>query len=372
MTNKIRRRQTGKDANDVSSSVLRRRKRVPRPKVEFLNSNATRLNLALSGKGKDGGWARGRVNNIVGDGSSGKTLLALEVCFWFFQFITKIASKIYPKVKKFYIYYDNAEGVMDFPVEEMYGKKFAKAVNWKRSKNFEQFCRRFLRKAFALKKGESLLYVIDSWDAFQSAKSQKAFMESIKGDTDLKGDYDLLVQKYASRKFFPAFCDALDENKIDATLIIVSQIRSKIGVTFGKKQTRTGGKALDFYTHMVAWIKQIKRLKSTKLKEERVFGIRSAVFVERSKVAKPFRESEFTILYDYGIDDIGSMIDWLYGDGVTVSCRFNGEKFKKREKLIKYIEDNDLKDLLIEKTEKKWFKIEGAFTDEVKKRKQRF
>ena len=73
-----------------------------------------------------------------------------------------------------------------------------------------------------------------------------------------------------------------------------------------------------------------------------------------------------------GIDDIGSMIDWLYGDGVTVSCRFNGEKFKKREKLIKYIEDNDLKHLLIEKTEKKWFKIEGAFTDEVKKRKQRF
>ena len=72
-------------------------------------------------------------------------------------------------------------------------------------------------------------------------------MESIESNTDLKGDYDLLVQKYASRKFFPAFCDALDHNKIDATLIIVSQIRSKIGVTFGKKQTRTGGKALDFY-----------------------------------------------------------------------------------------------------------------------------
>lgn len=366
----ITRRKTGGTAKDVSS-VLKRRSKV-KIKVEFLHSGSTRLNLALSGKGKDGGWGRARINNLVGDGSSGKTLLALELCFWFFNNIKKIKSKIFGKVKKFYICYDNAEGVMDFPIEEMYGQKFVDAVDWTRSKNFEQFCRRFLRKAFALKKGESLLYVIDSWDAFQSAKSQKAFIESVEKDTDLKGDYDLLVQKYASRKFFPAFCDALDNNKIDATLFIVSQVRSKIGVTFGKKQTRTGGKALDFYTHMVAWIKELERLSGTKLKQKMVYGIKSGVKVERSKVAKPFRESEFTILYDYGLDDIGSMIDFVYSPGKKISAKFNRKKFKTRESLIKYIEKEGKEDLLIEKTENRWFKIEKAFSDEVKKRKKRY
>lgn len=368
---KLKRRKISNDVKDITSSI-KRRKSIIKTRVEFLHSGSTRLNLALSGKGKDGGWARARVSNIVGDGSSGKTLLALELCFWFYKFIKKIKSKIFQNVKKFYICYDNGEGVMDFPVEKMYGEDFYKTVDWTRSKNFEEFCRRFLRKAFSLKKGESLLYIIDSWDAFQSAKSQKTFMESVQDDTELKGDYDLIVQKYASRKFFPAFCGALDDNKIDATLIIISQIRSKIGVTFGKKQTRTGGKALDFYTHMVAWIKEVERMSATKLKEKRVYGIKTGVKVERSKVAKPFREAEFTILYDYGIDDISSMIDFVYGSGKKMSIRFNSEKFKTRESLIEYIEKNNLENLLIEKTESKWDKIEKAFEDEVKKRKARY
>jgi RecA/RadA recombinase len=49
-------------------------------RVEFINSGSTLLNLAASQKGRDGGWARGRIINIVGDGSTGKSLLALEAC----------------------------------------------------------------------------------------------------------------------------------------------------------------------------------------------------------------------------------------------------------------------------------------------------
>jgi len=359
-----RRKPTTKDN---VRQVTRRKKRINK-RVEFISSGCITLNLALSGLGKAGGWARARVNNIVGDGSSGKTLLALELCFWFWKFIRFVKSKIFPKVKKVIICYDNGEGVMDFPVEKMYGQEFYDAVNWERSKNFEQFCRRFLRKAFSLKKGEALLYVIDSWDSFQSAKSKKAFMESIKDDTELKGDYDLALQKYASRKFFPTFCDILEENKIDATLIIISQVRSKIGVTFGKKQTRTGGKALDFYTHMVAWVKEIKKLDKTKKGHKRIYGIRSEAMVERSKVAKPFRSAEFTILYDYGIDDISSMMDFLWPKG---TIKFNGKKFKTKNSFIKYVEKENLEDELIKKTEEKWYEIEASFEDEVKRRKPR-
>ena len=366
---KITRR--GERTRDLARCIKKEllRENSPDNPVEFLNSGSTTLNLALSGKGKDGGWGRGRIFNIVGDGSSGKTLLALEVAFCFFNKIRRIKSSIFPKVKRFTIYYDNGEGVMDFPVKKMYGKKFYKTVNWTRSPNFEAMCRRFIRLSTALKKGEALIYIIDSWDSFQSAKSKEAFMKSVKDDEELKGDYDLLVQKYASRKFFPNICDKMDQNKVDATLCIISQVRSKIGVKFGKKQYRAGGKALDFYTHQVVWLREVERLQKKKHGESRVYAIKSHAKVERSKVAKPFRESEFIILYDYGLDNLSSMIDYLWG---KKKIKFQGESFDNRFQFIKYVEANDLEEDIISMTENLWMKVEKAFEKEVRKRKRRY
>lgn len=365
----IKRRDSSssKLAKDISKSAKKISK--IKERVEFLSSGCTTLNLALSGLGSKGGWARGRTINIVGDGSSGKTLLALELCFWYYKNIQKISSSIYPKMKNFQICYDNIEGVMDFPIEKMYGEGFVNKVDWIRSPHFEAMCRNFLRKVFALKKRESLLYIVDSWDSFQSASSKKAFLDSIKKDTDLKGDYDVAVQKFASRKFFPTFCDALEKNKIDATLIIISQIRDAIGVMFGKKQKRAGGKALDFYTHQVAWIKEIERLSKKKKGHKRTYGIRSAAKVERSKVSKPFREAEFTIHYDYGIDDISSQIEFLWGKH---TIKFKGQTFKDRKSFIKYIEKNNLEEELASHTQKVWQGIERSFEREAERRKRRY
>lgn len=366
---KITRRSKIKSTvRSVKRGISRRKKKV---RVDFIGSGCTHLNLALSGKGKFGGWPRGRISNIVGDGSSGKTLLALELAFWAFLYILKITSPIFGKPKKLDIYYDNIEGVMDFPVEEMYGEKFVKAIHWERSKHFEAMCRKFMKKALSLKKREAMIYIIDSWDSFQSAKSKKAFLDAVESDSELKGDYDLVVQKFASRKFFPAFCDLMEENKIDATLIIISQVRDRIGYTYGKKQKRAGGKALDFYTHLVAWIAQIEKLKKTKKGREKVYGIKCGATVERSKVAKPFRDAEFKIIYDYGLDDINSIIDYLWG---KKDIKFQGQTFKKtkRKSFIKYIEKNDLEDELRDETERVWNEVEEAFKDEVRSRKRRY
>lgn len=368
---KLKRRKkesTSDKARDVVKSSMKKRRHILNPRVEFLSSGCIVLNLALSGFGLKGGWGRGRIHNIVGDGSSGKTLLALELCFYVFKNIKKIVSKIYPKVKKVTICYDNAEGVMDFPIEKMYGEDFYDTVDWTRSLHFEAMCRRFLKKAFALKKGEALIYVIDSWDSFQSSSSKKAFLKSVQDDTDLKGDYDLVVQKYASRKFFPTFCDALDKNKLDATLVIISQVRDNIGVTFGKKQRRSGGKALNFYSHQVVWLREVERMAKTKLKRKRVYGIRSLAKVERSKVSKPFREADFRILFDYGIDDINAQIDFLWGNG---KIKFNKKGFKTRESFVKYIEGNNLEEELANHTERVWTKVERLFEKEVERRKPR-
>jgi len=354
--------------------VVRHSKRHREKKrVEFLSSGCVTLNLALSQKGLNGGWARGRVDNIVGDGSSGKTLLALELAFWCYKNIKKVKSKIFPKVKKLIIVYNNAEGVMDFPLEKMYGKKFVKFITWKNTKNIEKFGRDYVKRLNSLKKGECLIYIVDTWDALGSAAGSKRFEKSITEDKEIDGSYHLEKQKYANL-FFDNVCSKMDHNKKDATLFIVSQVKTKIGTTFGKKTYRGGGKALDFYTHQVAWIRELKRIEKTKKKSKRVYAIRSGVKVERSKVSKPFRESVFWILYDYGLDDLSSQIEFLWANkkGTVNKIKFNGKKFKTKETFIKYIEKNNLEKELAEKTEKKWQKIESSFEKEVKKRKKRY
>jgi RecA/RadA recombinase len=363
---KIKRRSKYKKIAD--EYVEETKKEIENPRVEFIGTGSTCLNLALSGL-PDGGWARGRIHNIVGDKSSGKTLLALEEAFWFFKNIQNSKSKIFPKVKEPIICFDKGEGVMDFPVEKMYGQEFYNAVDWERSPHFEAMCRRFFRKVNTLKKGQSLLYIIDSWDSFKSAKSMEAFLKSVKDDVEIKGDYDMGLQKYASSKFFPNVCSIMDNNGADATLCIISQIRDKIGVLFGRKQYRAGGKALDFYTHQVIWIRELEKLDKIKLKEKRVYGIKSEALVDRSKVAKPFRTAQFTILFDYGLDDISSCLDYLYG---SQKIKFNGKEFQTKNEVTKYIEDKNLESLLVSETAKKWNKVEKAFEKEVESRKRRF
>lgn len=369
---KRRLKRRPQDQNEVIKealgSVRTLIRRQVKPRVEFLSSASTTFNLALSGKGRKGGWARGRVGNIVGDGSSGKTLEALELAFWCFKNIKKIKSKIYPKCKKVIIVYNNCEGVMDFPLEKMFGKEFVDAVEWVCIKTIEAMGRDYIRRLFKLKKGHFLLYIVDSWDALESAKATKRLEDSANSNEEMKNSFALEKQKHSSA-FFNYTCGLIKRKKLDATFFIVSQVRTKIGITFGKKTYRAGGKALDFYTHQVAWIREVEKLRKTKKKSKRVYGIRSEVKVERSKVAKPFREAEFTILFDYGIDDLSSMIQFLWGKG---TIKINKKKFQKRDAAIKYIEKHGLENEIQKLTEEKWQEIEDSFEEDVKKRKRRY
>lgn len=336
--------------------------------VDFIGSGSTRLNLALSNKAFSGGWARGRIGNIVGDGSSGKTLLALEAAFWCFNNIKKIKALNFNKPKKVSIVYNNIEGVMDFPLQKMYGDQFINNVEWISSRNIEEMGRDYITRINNLKKNNFLFYVVDSWDALGSEEGEKRFEESVSKNKEMSGSYNLEKQKYSSA-FFSHVCSKMENNKKDATLIIVSQVRTKIGITFGKKTYRAGGKALDFYTHQVAWIREIEKLSKTKNKEKRVYGIRSHAKIERNKVAKPFRESDFTILYDYGMDDLSSMIDYIWG---KKEIQFKGQKYKNKKQFIRHVERNNLEKEIIEETERKWNDVEESFEREIRKRKSRF
>jgi recombination protein RecA len=329
-------------------------------RIDYLHSGSINLNLAASQKGKRGGWARGRIVNPVGDGSSGKTLCTLEAmanAFYTFKKQNDIPSYCFPKVKKLILVYDNVEGVMDFPIEEMYGEEFVEFVQWISSPTCEAAGRNIQRMLQSLKEGDCLIYAWDSLDSSVSSAQKERNLKSVKDDKDEDDAYGTEKAKYFSGAFFNNLCE-LQQGK-DATVFMISQIRDNIGVRFGAKSKRAGGKALDFYTHQVPWLRTKDKLKKTFRSQDRVYGVRVEVDFKRNKCAKPFRQAEFTILFDYGMDDIGSMIDYLYGPKAK-TIEWN-EITYKREEFVDLIEnDEEEYNKLVDEVEQDWKEIEAA------------
>lgn len=345
--------------------------------VDFLHSGSTMLNLALSNKGKGGGWARGRVGNPVGHGSAGKTLTALEVAAWCFYNMLGNISHNFPKVTNVDIIFNNVEGVMDFPVDLMYGKRFYEEVilGGVRTGTVEAFGRDFFTRLGALEEGHFLLYILDTWDALDSEDEEESFKESIEKNKPIEGSFNLGKQAYASKRFFKHLCNQIEGSdgkvKKDCTLLIVSQTRKKIGVSFGEQNYRGGGDALNFYTHQVPWLREVEKLKQTSLGEKFVRGVSVHANVKRNKTSLPFREAKFDILFNRGIDDVSSMIKWIWGPKPK-AIDFNGEKFapvKRYENLVEYVEENDFEDELVKLAEEKWWKIEKTISPTNRKRR---
>lgn len=353
-----------KEIDEIKNDI--RTTSIAKDRVEFISTGSTILNLALSQKSVYGGFARNRIINIVGDGSSGKTLISLESAHWAFRNIKKIKSKIFPAVDNVRIIYINRERVMDFPIEKMYGQDFVDAVEWRYDiTTIEDFGRFFGRLAIEHKDGDCIIVILDSWDSINSEAGQERFKESALKDKPSDGSYKTEKAAYASKEFFNNACDLMT-NK-DITLFIVSQTRTKIGITFGEKHYRSGGDALNFYTHQVPWLAEIEKLKKTFKGETRVYGVRMLAKVKRNKVSKPFRQAESIILFDYGIDNISSMINYLWGPQAK-RIEFDDYEFKSREEFIQYIEDGGLEDELSKMCEEKWLEIEEAMIPERKRK----
>jgi hypothetical protein len=282
--------------------------------------------------------------------------MALELAAYVFYNMVGNKSYNFPDVKKVRIIYDNTEGVMDFPIDQMYGQAFVDGVEWICSKTVQGFGRNIAREVDKNKPGEMLLYIVDSLDALASQEGLDRFEAAAKTDKEEGGTYGTEKAAYLSKSFFCNMCSIMERK--DVTVLIISQIRQKIGVTFGEKYNRAGGKALDFYTHQVCWFAEIEKIKKTFRGEERVIGIRTRAKFKRNKVAKPFRESDLQILFDYGIDDIASNLAYLYGPKVKL-LEWDGEDYK-REDLIKKIEDEGLQKELAMRVEEYWLEIEEA------------
>ena len=327
--------------------------------VEFISTGSSILNMAAAQDAAQGGWARGRIVNIVGDKSTGKTLLALETCHWAYRNLPKIESKYFPKVKKVEIDFNSVEGVLDFPVASMYGKDFDKAINRSRTRFAEEAGRYCLRRMREQKKGTAIIHVIDSWDALIPEVDAELFDESIEKDKPMDDTYGLGKQAFGSQFFFKSVADEIDYNKKDFTLFLISQVRDRIGVTFGEKKKRAGGAALDFYSHQICWLYERSKIERTAEGEKRAIGLNIEGYLKKNKTAKPYRKGNACILFDYGVDDITSMVDYYFGPKAESFIIGDMDKpYKQKEPFINFLINNNMVDVLQGHCQEKWSRIE--------------
>jgi recombination protein RecA len=283
--------------------------------VSVIPSGCLSLDAALG----VGGFPRGRVIEVYGPESGGKTTLTLHVI--------AEAQKLGGQAA-----FIDAEHALD-PV---YARKLGVDVDnllVSQPDNGEQ----------ALEIAETLIrsggvdiVVVDS----VAALVPKAELEGDMGDPQMGLQARLMSQ--ALRKLTGIV------SKSRTCLIFINQIREKIGVMFGNPETTTGGRALKFYASMRVDIRRIQSIKEG----DKVVGSRTRGKVVKNKVAAPFREAEFDILYGEGISREGDLIDLGVDKGLLEKSgtwlSFGGERMGQgRENARVFLKENtDIRDKL--------------------------
>jgi len=144
------------------------------------------------------------------------------------------------------------------------------------------------------------IFIIDSLDAI----SDRAELNRKIDDATFGGNKAKKLSE-----FFRRITARVEQSKIH--LMVISQIRDNIGVTFGSKKTRSGGKALDFYASQILWLAEKKKHKKSVNKIERPVGIQVVANCKKNKVGLPFRTCEFPIYFGYGVDDFVAHLHFL-------------------------------------------------------------
>ncbi|HEY0190399.1 MAG TPA: recombinase RecA [Kofleriaceae bacterium] len=276
--------------------------------VHVIPTGSLGLDLALG----IGGLPRGRVVEIYGPESSGKTTLTLH--------IVAEAQK-----RGGVCAFIDAEHALDVGYAKKLGVKTEELLV-----SQPDFGEQALEIADMLVRSNAVdVVVVDS----VAALTPKAELEGEMGDAHVGLQARLMSQ--ALRKLTAAI------SKSKTMVIFINQIRMKIGVMFGSPETTTGGNALKFYASVRLDIRRIGALK----KEEDVIGNRTRVKVVKNKMAPPFKEVEFDILYGHGISREGDLVDLSSEANIVEKSgawfSFNGERIGQgRENAKQFLVDH--------------------------------
>ena len=297
--------------------------------IEAIPTGALSLDIALG----IGGVPRGRIIEVFGPESSGKTTLALH--------IVAEAQKMGGEAA-----FIDAEHALD-PV---YAKKLGVDIDNLIVSQPDTGEQALEITESLVRSGALDVIVVDS----VAALVPKAEIDGDMGDSHMGLQARLMSQ--ALRKLAGAI------NKSKTVLIFINQLREKIGVMFGNPETTTGGRALKFYASVRMDIRKIENIKQ----DGEVKGNRVRVKVIKNKVAPPFREAEFDIVYGQGISKEGNILDMAVNLDIIEKSgswfSYNGERIGQgRENVKKYLKENP--DLLKEVEDKVRANFAKAFEE---------
>lgn len=283
--------------------------------IQSISTGSMALDYALG----VGGFPRGRVTEIYGPESSGKTTLALHAIAEA-QKAGGIAAIV------------DAEHAFD-PV---YARKLGVDINSLLVSQPESGEQALSIVETLVRSGAVDIVVVDS----VAALVPQAELEGEMGDSVVGLQARLMSQ--ALRKLTGAI------SKSSCVCIFINQLRDKIGVMYGSPETTTGGKALKFYSSVRLDIRKIAQIKDG----EEIIGNRTKVKVVKNKVAPPFKSAEFDILYGEGISTLGELIDLSVEFGVVKKAgawfSYGSEKLGQGREAVKRLlrEDSVLRDTI--------------------------
>jgi recombination protein RecA len=280
----------------------------------LIPSGSTPLNCALSDSHL-GGYLLGTIINTIGDSGTGKTLLALTIL---------AEMSLYSKFDGYRFIFDDVEAALAGNIKRMFGTKVADRIELKiRSETTQDLYVNLLK---AIKDGRPFIYIVDSLDALTSIEEQergeamllaRAKEERTGKKVKDPGSYKTEKPRLIS-EILRVTKGLVKERK--SFINFISQTRDNLGWGFSDK-TRAGGKALKFYCFHEMWVSSASPIK--KLNE--TVGSHSRVKISKNKLTFKKRTVDVPIYDHYGIDEIGSSVDYLVKE----------ERWKKDKQTIK-------------------------------------